>query len=557
MIDFTTEQMLDNSNLWYYLKDDSENFVWIVDYNRDEDSISSNIIIPSVIIGEDEEELSVLGTYNLFYEDNIITSIEFSEGIHIIGNSTCYKCNNLINITIPDGVTTLESYSFWNCANIEEVILPDSITFIERGSFCGCSELSTINLPNQLSIDLLEPFIFQNNPNLVVTVDYFNNQGIQFLIDSNLSYNIIGGLSYQRKEYLGSQYFLAGVANAEIFKGNDLFATAKTLIDSSITIGVSAEDIRAGQGAKLYGKYFHTSTFDLKMTDAMFRLEYIAANVGSDLELGGDVFIEEELIATSDGKFYLSQIPKPMTEDKEIYIYYKNSVDDYYTILLVEQGEKEITIPGVEEGAKYCIKYLYTNDSARKLVVKANFTPDTLSVYLTANLYSGDSNNPSTGTKVGTVTIKIPRFLLNGSQEINMSMTGAANTPFEGSALATKGTDCDGDGIYAEIIEIITGRTYKSIVDMKIQDSDDILYLKEGDTYPLIVYGRFDDFYFSKLNNSKLFFISEDEDFVQVDENGIITAIWDSYNFITSVRVELRDGNDVICFTKIDVIVVK
>ena len=67
--------------------------------------------------------------------------------------------------------------------------------------------------------------------------------------------------------------FLAGVANAEIFKGNDLFSTAKTLIDSSITIGVSAEDIRAGQGAKLYGKYFHTSTFDLKMTDAMFRLE--------------------------------------------------------------------------------------------------------------------------------------------------------------------------------------------------------------------------------------------------------------------------------------------
>ena len=45
-------------------------------------------------------------------------------------------------------------------------------------------------------------------------------------------------------------YFLAGVGNAEILKNGNLFATAKTLTDSSITIGVSAEDIRAG---RVYG----------------------------------------------------------------------------------------------------------------------------------------------------------------------------------------------------------------------------------------------------------------------------------------------------------------
>ena len=304
-------------------------------------------------------------------------------------------------------------------------------------------------------------------------------------------------------------YFLAGVANAEIFKGNDLFATAKTLIDSSITIGVSAEDIRAGQGAKLYGKYFHTSTFDLKMTDAMFRLEYIAANVGSDLEIGGDVFTEEEVPVRSANTLVVNNIPRPMTEGESVYIYYKEPTDTFYKTykLPTQPTSTTLTVPGVEADKKYCVKYIYKNDAARKLVVKANFTPDTLCVYLTANLYMGDAANVETGTKAGTVTIKVPRFLLNGSQEISMSMTGAANTPFEGSALATRGTDCDGDGIYAEIIEVITGRTYQKLVALSIEGSADGIKATTGDKIPistLNVYGRFEDSAPVKLDNSKL-----------------------------------------------------
>ena len=297
--------------------------------------------------------------------------------------------------------------------------------------------------------------------------------------------------------------FLAGVANAEIFKGNDLFSTAKTLIDSSITIGVSAEDIRAGQGAKLYGKYFHTSTFDLKMTDAMFRLGYLAANVGSDLELGGEVFTEEEHTSNGTATFKLAKQPKPMNDgDEKLYIYWKKSSDSYYTISVHDVKDittSEVTLnsngaeANFEDEAKYCIKYLYTNDTARKVVVKANFTPDTLSVYLTANLYSGDVTNPQTGTKIGTVTIKVPRFLLNGSQEIAMSMTGAANTPFEGSALAAKGEGCDGDGIYAEIIEVINDRTYKDLKAIVVEDSEDFAKMKQGETKEIRVFGRFED----------------------------------------------------------------
>lgn len=287
--------------------------------------------------------------------------------------------------------------------------------------------------------------------------------------------------------------FLAGVANAEIFKNNDLFATAKTLIDSSITIGVSAEDIRAGQGAKLYGKYFHTSTFDLKLSDAMFRLEYIAANVGSEITLGGDVFAEEAHVAEDGGTIVLDRKVVPMSEGADKFVYWKKPEDAHYTTLNLGKEEVEdITIPGVTAGQEICVKYLYTNDMARKLNVSANFTPDTVSVYLTANLYSGDATNPSTGTKVGTVTIKVPRFLLSGSQELSMSMTGASNTAFEGSALAAKGKGCDNEGIYAEIIEVINDRTVEDIVQIMVADSEDIV-AEAGEAIELEVYGRFGD----------------------------------------------------------------
>ena len=297
--------------------------------------------------------------------------------------------------------------------------------------------------------------------------------------------------------------FLAGVADARIFRNNELFATAKTLVDSSISIGVSAEDIRAGKGAKLYGKYFHTSTFDLKMTDAMFKLEYIAANVGAELEIGGDVFKTVEL-KTADFTTKTFADAKPMVAGGATYVYVKKSTETEFKTYALN-GEHKIAGFTPDENSTYCVEYLYTNDNARKLVVKANFTPDTVSVYLDANLYSGDDKNPSTGTKIGTITIKVPRFLLNGTQEISMNMTGAANTPFEGSALAANAEGCEGEGIYAEIVEIVEGANWANqIVGLKIDGGMDALRAANKAT-DLAIYALYGGSYAPKLLDSNDF----------------------------------------------------
>lgn len=533
-IDFTTEKLLDSTNTWYYYKDDVESYVYITEYNRTNNPTEIKAIVPATIIDSEGIEKKVESTYELFYKDDIIEDIEFSEGITQIGSCTCYKCDNLTNVKFPNALVSIENYSFWNCDSLESVEIPDGVSSIEEGCFCDSELLRSVNIP--LSVSSLSSFVFRECPNLVLVVDK-DSYGLEYCINNDLPYKLNNEAEILTDDTISSQFFLAGVANVDIFKNNTLFSTAKTLIDSSITIGVSAEDIRAGQGAKLYGKYFHTSTFDLKLTDAMFRLEYLAANVGADLELGGDVFYEEELTSkNAEGEFNLLYTPRPMTDGGHIYIYWKEASKDYYNVKdLGVNTSNQIKIKDAEEGKKYCIKYLYTNNSARKVVIKANFTPDTLSLVMNANLYSGDVNNPQTGTKVGIVTIKVPRFLLNGSQEISLSMTGAANTPLEGSALASKGEGCDGDGIYAEIIEVINGRTYNDLAELKIQNSEDELILYVGETYRMNVYGRFKDSYFAKINNTKLDITSTAPEYVSVDSTGLITAKQKTYGVIIPV----------------------
>ncbi len=283
--------------------------------------------------------------------------------------------------------------------------------------------------------------------------------------------------------------FLAGVGRATLLDGERLVATANTLIDSSITIGISFEDLRAGMGNKLYGRYAHTSTFDLKLTDAMFSLEYLAMNTGSEVELGGDAMKDEKLTADATGKVTLSYKAVPMVGNTNVYAYIKKSGTDegYQRYAVTGDGVNEVSLGESMKDAEVCVRYMYHNDIASKITISANFIPKTLTCILEANLYNGGSCDVETSTLAGKVIIKVPRFMLNGSQELSMSASGVSNTSIEGSALASGCAGCDGDGVYAEIVQVLENKTaadmFASIV---IEDKNQTA--KAGDKIELNVY---------------------------------------------------------------------
>lgn len=319
--------------------------------------------------------------------------------------------------------------------------------------------------------------------------------------------------------------FIAGVGNATLFDGERLVASANTLIDSGITIGLSFEDIRAGQGNKLYGRYAHTSTFDLKLTDAMFNLEYLAMDTGSDISLGGDVMVDEELTSTAK-KIKLSQTAVAISGSK-VYAYAKKSGTDnvYDKYAVSETNEIEVPVDGT-----YCIRYMYTNDLASRMIINANFIPKTLTLILEANLYSGGSCDIETSTLAGKVTIKVPRFMLNGSQELSLTASGVANTSIEGTALASGCAGCSGDGVYAEIIQVMANRTAENgFTGIVVEDA--VREASKGDKLELNVYACPVDAAPIKLNNDQFTVAATGTGYTYA--NGIVTIAEDATGTVT------------------------
>ena len=151
---------------------------------------------------------------------------------------------------------------------------------------------------------------------------------------------------------------------------------------------------------------------------------------------------------------------KGCSEGGNAIVWYKKVSDEEF-----KQGTANGTAVTPAEGdtitaGTYCVKYFYNNNAASKLTIKSDYIPDTYRLVVKENLYAAGENNTSK-TKIGHVEIIIPRFQLDGSQDLTMSMSGAATTSLKGSALVAEDCDsCDGDGYYAEMIEIIDGANW-------------------------------------------------------------------------------------------------
>ena len=181
--------------------------------------------------------------------------------------------------------------------------------------------------------------------------------------------------------------YLAGVATVDLYDGRELFSTAKTLVDSSISLNVSLEEIRAGQGAKLYGKYAHSSVMDLNLTDAMFRLEYIAKNVGSEISIGGTAIFNEQVTVSTAGSIDVTNTPVSFGSYGAV-VWYKKPSESSWTSAI--PNGKTVSITGATVGEIYCVKYANTFDSMRVLTVNANFIPATVHAVMTASLFQGN-----------------------------------------------------------------------------------------------------------------------------------------------------------------------
>ena len=322
--------------------------------------------------------------------------------------------------------------------------------------------------------------------------------------------------------------FLANVMDAYVYSGDQLLFTSKALTDSSISIGITAEEVRGGKGNKLIGRYFHDSSFGLQLQDALFELGYIAHNVGSQVVSGTDGSLtEEQIVATGTGALTVSGTPHDFLSLGTIGWVAVPGSDSWSTFTFNGQSATGVTLTdgsSLIEGDTYCVKYM-AEAACDEVVVSADFVPDEVSVVLKGDLYKASRGNDiSTSSVIGHIEVDVPRFQLEGSMDIALSSSGAAQMPFSGQALATSDASagCEGGGYYAVIKKFETSANwYDSLVAFALEGSDSISIATNA-TKKLNIYGIYTNGSAKLINSSYLKFTTSGS--IGTITDGVLTA---------------------------------
>lgn len=314
--------------------------------------------------------------------------------------------------------------------------------------------------------------------------------------------------------------FLAGVGRALLFSGNNLIGVADTLTEDTFSFGVTAEEIRAGDGNALWAKYFHDSNLSISLIDAMFRLEYIAKTIGADVVYGGTSVKEEELTATAG---VVSLTETPIAFDGALIGWYKKPSDDEWTMGAI--SGKTMTISGATVGQKYCVKYFYNNENARSIVIPSQFVPAELHVVIINDLYNGDVATSTNVSKIGHLITDIPRFQLDGGNELNLTATSAATVTISGMALAVAGSDgCETESYYGTMTEEIFGAKWQDdVVAIAVENSD--MELSVNGTESAIVRVVYNNSPAQRKDNSNFTFTSSADGTASVDNQGVVNGV--------------------------------
>lgn len=329
--------------------------------------------------------------------------------------------------------------------------------------------------------------------------------------------------------------FLVSVGEAVAMQGNNVIFTAKTLLDSGLTVETSNQEIRGGVGNQLQAVYYHTGTLNVTLTDTQFRLPYIALNTGSKITAGGNIWANETVVLNGN-EGVLTGTPV--------------SIDGQPLAVWVEDGDSYATLPVTYSGGKYkfstsgtsiasnstiCAMYMNTKNSAQSITIPANIVPDRIRLYITANLYGDVSGNGF----IGKVQIEIPVCQLAGSQEITMTADGYSNTPLTGMAIAYSdgSVGCSTGAYYAKITEYLSDSNwYEGITGLSIEGGD--FTLENGDDATLRVWAVKGTTSFL-CDNANLTFTSGIESVATIGANtGIVSTVAAGTTLLKAVITE-------------------
>lgn len=264
----------------------------------------------------------------------------------------------------------------------------------------------------------------------------------------------------------------------------------------------------------------------MTLTNATFKLEYLAWTLGTTIEQGGTSIYESttgETIVTA-GTVELTNTPASF--NGTMIGWYKKPADTTWTIgAITKTGDKYyLAITGAQVNEVYCIKYPYMDENARMMPIPADFNPEELHVVIINDLYNADINADSSASVIGRLITDIPRLGLDPSQDLTLNATSSAPTQLSGTAFRyTSGETCDAEATYGSMTEQIFGAKWQdNTVALAVENADMELGASETETAIIrVVYGN--NIASQRKDNSNFTFTKVSGD-ATVDNKGVVTG---------------------------------
>ena len=115
-------------------------------------------IVTATFVRADEKEHFVISD-NAFTGCTALTSVDFGDGVDVIGTSAFRGCTALTELCRGGALELIYDYAFAGCTSLRTLTLPETVGFIGSYAFSGCDALKTLPF-DQFS--LLDDYAFAN-----------------------------------------------------------------------------------------------------------------------------------------------------------------------------------------------------------------------------------------------------------------------------------------------------------------------------------------------------------------------------------------------------------
>ena len=304
--------------------------------------------------------------------------------------------------------------------------------------------------------------------------------------------------------------FLVSTADFALYYNDVLACTGTTNLNTSIEVSMQEQNVNAGKGNQLLYSFKYGRELSATLQAADWKLEYIAANVGSKIsEELTDVYKMGECVTLTEGIGVLSTRP----------------IGD---VAIETPDGRLITVKPTETTVDLS-KYGLSNESvsatyqysriAKVITIDSDSSPNVFKLVLEA-----DKHNNSLG-KVGSIQITIPSYQPSGNFTMSFTPDGVSSTDINGKALAVSGDRCsDGSAVYAYVKEF--DDTVSALTVTEIAATPTVSDIAVDGTSEITVIGLKGALYSPiELTNEECQFVSDTPSVATVSETGLITGI--------------------------------